>query len=135
MIEFSGFFGRFSGVHRQTLSMILIWNFSHLIALSLLFDQVQKSIKEAAKKGQNDVCKILAKEIIASRKAVNKIYSAKAQLNSVDMQLKNQLATIRIAGTLQQSTQVMQGMQALIKVPEIQAVMQGSSAWFSHYYC
>jgi len=89
--------------------------------------KVQRSIKDAAKKGQKDVCQILAKEIIQSRKAVNKIYSAKAQLNSVEMQLKNQLATIRIAGTIQQSTQVMQGMQALIKIPEIQAVMQAMS--------
>jgi len=89
--------------------------------------KVQKSMKDAAKKGQNDVLPILAKEVIRSRKAVNKIYSTKAQLNSVDMQLKNQLATIRLAGTLQQSTQVMQGMQALIKIPEINAVMQAMS--------
>jgi len=89
--------------------------------------KVQKSIKDAAKKGQKDVCQILAKEIIQSRKAVNKIYSAKAHLNSVEMQMKNQLATLRIAGSLQQSTEVMRAMQALIKVPEIQATMQEMS--------
>ena len=89
--------------------------------------KIQKSIKDAAKKNQKDVCYILAKEIIQSRKATNKIYSTKAQLNSVEMQLKNQLATARIAGTLQQSTEVMQGMQALIKIPEIQGVMQAMS--------
>ena len=53
--------------------------------------KVQRSIKESAKKGDKDVCFILAKEIIQSRKAVNKLYSAKAQLNSVEMQMKNQL--------------------------------------------
>lgn len=89
--------------------------------------KIQKSIKDAAKKGQKDVCYILAKEIIQSRKATNKIYSTKAHLNSVEMQLKNQLATVRIAGTLQKSTEVMQGMQALIKVPEIQAIVQAMS--------
>jgi len=89
--------------------------------------KVQKSIKDAAKKGQKDVCTILAKEIIQSRKAVNKIYSAKAQLNSVDMQMKNQLATVRLAGTLEKSTIVMSSMQNLIKVPEIQAVMMAMS--------
>ena len=90
-------------------------------------EKVQRSIKDAAKKGHTDVCKILAKEIIQSRKAVNKIYSAKAQLNSVDMQMKNQLATVRLAGTLEKSTEVMQGMQTLVKIPEIQAVMQDMS--------
>jgi len=89
--------------------------------------KVQKSIKDAAKKGQKDVFTILAKEIIQSRKAVNKIYSAKAQLNSVDMQMKNQLATVRLAGTLEKSTEVMSSMQNLIKVPEIQAVMMAMS--------
>lgn len=89
--------------------------------------KIQKSIKDAAKKNQKDVCYILAKEIIQSRKAVNKIYSTKAQLNSVEMQMKNQLATLRLAGTLQKSTEVMQGMQALIKIPEIQGVMQSMS--------
>ena len=53
--------------------------------------KVQRSIKDAAKKGQKDVCYILAKEIINSRKAVNKLYSAKAQLNSIEMQMNNQL--------------------------------------------
>lgn len=89
--------------------------------------KVQRSIKDAAKKGDKDVCMILAKEIIQSRKAVNKIYSAKAHLNSVDMQMKNQLATARIAGTLEKSTEVMRGMQSLIKVPEIQQAMMEMS--------
>jgi len=89
--------------------------------------KIQKSIKDAAKKNQKDVCYILAKEVIQSRKATNKIYATKAQLNSVEMQLKNQLATIRLAGTLEKSTEVMQGMQSLIKVPEIQGIMQAMS--------
>lgn len=86
--------------------------------------KVSKSIKDAAKKGQKDVCMILAKEILHSRKAVNKLYSSKAQLNSVDMQMKNQLATLRMAGSLEKSTEVMRSMQQLVKVPEINATMQ-----------
>lgn len=53
--------------------------------------KVKKSIKEAAKKGQKDVCKILAKEVVQSRKAVSKLYASKAQMNSVAMQMQNQL--------------------------------------------
>lgn len=53
--------------------------------------KVKKSIKEAAKKGQTDVCKILAKEVVQSRKAVGKLYASKAQMNSVLMQMQHQL--------------------------------------------
>lgn len=56
--------------------------------------KVKRSIKDAAKKGDKDVCRILAKEIINSRKAINKMYASKAQLNSVEMSMKNQLGKL-----------------------------------------
>ncbi|XP_015117149.1 charged multivesicular body protein 3 [Diachasma alloeum] len=87
-------------------------------------EKVKRSLKDAAKKGDKDVCKVLAKEIIRARKACNKIYTSKAHLNSVTLQMKNQLATIRVAGSLSKSTEVMQAMQSLIKVPEVAATMR-----------
>lgn len=52
---------------------------------------MKRSIKDAAKKGQKDVCIILAKEIIQSKRAINKLYASKAQMNSVLLSMKNQL--------------------------------------------
>ena len=49
-----------------------------------------RSIKLAAKKGDNDSAKILAKEVVHARKSVAKIYTAKANLSSVEMQIKQQ---------------------------------------------
>ncbi|XP_033633639.1 charged multivesicular body protein 3-like [Asterias rubens] len=89
--------------------------------------KVKRSIKEAAKKGQKDVCKILAKEIVNSRKAKTRIHTSKAQLNSVSMQMKNQLAVIRMSGALSKSTEVMKYMQQLCKVSEVQATMMEMS--------
>lgn len=54
-------------------------------------NKVKKSIKDAAKKGQTDVAKILAKELIQSRKAVGKLYASKAHMNSVVMSMQQQL--------------------------------------------
>lgn len=54
-------------------------------------EKVKRSIKDAAKKGQKDVCIILAKEMIHSKKAINKLYASKAQMNSVLLSMKNQL--------------------------------------------
>lgn len=90
-------------------------------------DKIKRSLKEAAKKNDKEVCTILAKEIIRSRKAVNKIYTSKAHINSVQLQMKNQLATVRVAGSLAKSTEVMQAMQALVKLPEVAASMREMS--------
>lgn len=90
-------------------------------------EKVKRSIKEAAKKGQKDVCMILAKEIIQSKRAVTKLYASKAQMNSVQLSMKNQLALVRVSGSLQKSTEVMKAMQNLIKIPEIQATMRDLS--------
>lgn len=87
-------------------------------------EKVKRSIKDAAKKGQKDVCIILAKEMIQSKKAVNKLYASKAQMNSVLLSMKNQLSVLRMAGALQKSTEVMKAMQNLVKIPEIQATMR-----------
>lgn len=90
-------------------------------------DKVKVTLKQAAKKGDRDTCTILAKEIVRSRKATTRIYTTKAHLNSVQMQMKNQLATLRVAGSLQKSTEVMQAMQRMVNIPEIAAVMRDMS--------
>lgn len=86
--------------------------------------KVKRSLKEAAKQGHKDVCRTLAKEIVRSRKAKNRIHTSKAQINSVSMQMKNQLAMLRVNGAIQKSTDVMKAMQSLCKVPQIQETMR-----------
>lgn len=61
-------------------------------------EKVKRSLKEAAKKNDKDTCHILAKEIIRARKAVNKIYTSKAHINSVMLQMKNQLGELFAIG-------------------------------------
>lgn len=90
-------------------------------------EKTKRQIKDAAKKGEKSACKILATEIVKSRKVVNKLYASKAHMNSVSMNMKNQLATLRIAGALEKSTVVMKSMQALVKLPEIQHTMMEMS--------
>lgn len=82
-----------------------------------------RSLKESAKRGDRESSTLLAREILNSRKAVNKLHTAKANLNSVQLQLKNQLATLKVSGALGQSAEVMKSMSALVKVPETQKAM------------
>ncbi|VDM45052.1 unnamed protein product [Toxocara canis] len=86
--------------------------------------KVKKQIKDSARKGDRDVCVVLAKSIVNSRKAVSKLHASKAQINSVVMCIQQQLATMRMAGSLQHSTEVMKNMQQLVKVPEIMTTMR-----------
>ncbi|XP_065210510.1 charged multivesicular body protein 3 [Planococcus citri] len=90
-------------------------------------EKAKRSLKEAAKKNDKESCVVLAKEIVGSRKAKNKIRTSKTQLSSIQMQMKNQLSTLRVAGSLQKSTEVMQMMQNLVKVPEVAATMRDLS--------
>lgn len=87
-------------------------------------DKVKLTLKQSAKKGERDVCVILAKEIIRSRKAVNRIKTSQAQLNSVILHMNQQAANLRVAGALQKSSEVMVAMNRLIKLPEISQTMQ-----------
>lgn len=59
-------------------------------------EKVKRSIKDAAKKGQKDVCVILAKEMVQSKRAVSKLYASKAHMNSVILEMRNQLGECRI---------------------------------------
>lgn len=86
--------------------------------------KVKNSLKEAAKKGDKDVCKILAKEIVGSQRAVSKLYASKAQINSVVMQMESQASMVRMSKGLQASTDVMKLMNKLTKVSEISQTMQ-----------
>lgn len=89
--------------------------------------KIQKDLKAAAKKGDRDVCFILAKELIRSKKAKSRIHAAKSQINSISMVIQEQMATVKMAGSLQKSTEVMKNMQSLISVQNISATMQDLS--------
>lgn len=71
--------------------MIAVLPILSFTAIQAEENKVKKSIKDAAKKGQTDVAKILAKELIQSRKAVGKLYASKAHMNSVVMSMQQQL--------------------------------------------
>ncbi|EEC82025.1 hypothetical protein OsI_25990 [Oryza sativa Indica Group] len=102
---------------------------------------VEKSIREAAKRNDIGSAKLLsnyeqrtllvlyptmalAKELVRSRRAVNRLYENKAQLNSVSMHLGEIVATARTVGHLSKSAEVMKIVNNLMKAPELAATMQ-----------
>ncbi|KAJ6403349.1 hypothetical protein OIU84_015281 [Salix udensis] len=55
---------------------------------------VQKAIRDAAKRNDMVSAKALAKEIVTSRRTVNRLYENKAQMNSISMHLGESLGMI-----------------------------------------
>lgn len=104
-----------------------------------------------AKKGDVKNCRMLAKELIRSQRHKDRLYTSKAQMNSIIMQLEHQLgiiflkaktkdiflilslssfqkkATLKVAGSLQKSGEVMKLVNQLAKLPEISQTMNQMS--------
>ncbi|KAG6402950.1 hypothetical protein SASPL_135165 [Salvia splendens] len=85
---------------------------------------VQKAIKEAAKRNDMGSAKALAKELVRSRKTVNRLYENKAQLNSISMHLGESVAVARTVGHLSKSAEVMKMVNNLMKAPQMAVTMQ-----------
>ncbi|XP_057422084.1 vacuolar protein sorting-associated protein 24 homolog 1-like isoform X2 [Lotus japonicus] len=85
---------------------------------------VQKAIREAAKMNDIGSAKALAKELVRSRKTVNRLHENKAQLNSISMHLGESVAIARTVGHLSKSAEVMKLVNNLMKAPEMAVAMQ-----------
>lgn len=90
--------------------------------------KVKITLKALAKKGDQASCRSLAKELVNSRKAQDRIHTSKAQLNSVSMQLQNQLSQLKLTQSLKKSTEIMKMVNSLVKLPELQKVMMEMSS-------
>lgn len=58
-------------------------------------NKIKTTIKARAKAGDTASAKILAKELVQSRKAKERLYTSKAQLHSVELQLTEQACMMR----------------------------------------
>lgn len=86
--------------------------------------KVKREIKKAAKKGDMDIVKTLAKELVRSRNAKNRIRVSATTLNSVELQLTQNYSMVKMSGAIQQSTGVMEAMGRMVRMPEIAATMR-----------
>lgn len=86
--------------------------------------KVKAEVRSYAKKNQLGAARTLAKSVVQTRNQINHLMSAKAQINSVCMQIKEQLAVHKVAGVMQKSTNVMKSMHKLISVPQLTKISQ-----------
>lgn len=86
--------------------------------------KTEKAIRDCMKRNDVASAKILARELVRARRTVGRLHQNKAQMNSVSLHLRENLAMHRAAGHLQKSGEVMKLMNNLIKLPEIGKTMQ-----------
>ena len=85
--------------------------------------KTKNQIRALAKRGEAKNCRFLAKELVRAKKQRGRMESSKAMLSSLNMQLGEQLATLKITGTLKKSTLVMKEVNTLVKLPELTRTM------------
>ncbi len=90
-------------------------------------NKIEAQIKQHARLNEMDAARILACEVVRTRKAIEKLHMTKTQLNSVGLSIQQSMATMRVAGHLAKSGEVMEHMNSLIKLPEIRQSMQDMS--------
>eukprot|EP01105_Mastigella_eilhardi_P001426 TRINITY_DN11715_c0_g1_i1.p1 TRINITY_DN11715_c0_g1~~TRINITY_DN11715_c0_g1_i1.p1 ORF type:complete len:198 (-),score=84.39 TRINITY_DN11715_c0_g1_i1:92-685(-) len=85
--------------------------------------KTKRIVRERAKAGDAASARVLAKELVRSKQTKEQLYTSKAQLNSVSMQLQEQLSMLRVTGAMKNSVGVMQAMNKLVKLPQLHAAM------------
>ncbi|KIJ20068.1 hypothetical protein PAXINDRAFT_126489 [Paxillus involutus ATCC 200175] len=85
------------------------------------------TVKQLAVKGDVKSARILAREVVRSNKQKDRLSVSKARLGSIGTQLTQQLAMLKVTGSLQKSTEVMRLSNSLIKLPQISQAMREMS--------
>mmetsp|Transcript_28651 Transcript_28651/g.49677 ORF Transcript_28651/g.49677 Transcript_28651/m.49677 type:complete len:224 (+) Transcript_28651:81-752(+) len=85
--------------------------------------KVEAEIKKLAKQNQIPAVKVMAKNLVQMRNAKTRLYSGRAQIGALQNQIQHTIATMKVAGAMQASTEVLSSLNNLIKLPEINATM------------
>jgi len=85
--------------------------------------KAMKECKKLSSKGHTEAAKHLVKQVVSTRKAVTRMYSSKAQLNSVVDNLQISMSMMKMQGVLGKSAHVMKEMNNLRNLPEMASTM------------
>lgn len=86
--------------------------------------KLQLEIKKLARMGgQEASIRILAKNIVQSRQATTKLYTAAANINAVSMQMRTMAAQASLGKTMKLTGETMKRMNKLMSAPETQNAM------------
>lgn len=79
--------------------------------------------KKYAKKGETKAARSLAKEIVNTRKAKERIRLSQVQMNSAAGSLQQSISMMKVQGCMKKSTEVMKAINHIINIPELKSEM------------
>lgn len=91
--------------------------------LSVLQNKTQQLIKRAAKKNDVKTVKLYAKELYAINRQYSRMYTSKAQLDSVGMKIEEAFRMRTLSNQMADSTGLMREVNSLVKLPQLQGTM------------
>ncbi|TDL29592.1 Snf7-domain-containing protein [Rickenella mellea] len=95
--------------------------------LDMATNKARMQVKQLANRGDTGNARILAKEVVRSKKQKDRMSVSKARLGSIGVQLQQQLSMIKVTGSLQKSTEIMKLSNSVVKLPQISQTMRAMS--------
>ncbi|KAG8927662.1 ESCRT-III subunit protein did4 [Tulasnella sp. 418] len=80
-------------------------------------------IKKSAKAGQMNACKIMAKDLVRTRRYVQKFYQMRTQLQAVGLRIQTLRSNQQMADAMRGATRAMASMNRGLNLPQIQRIM------------
>uniref|UniRef100_A0A7S0J2V3 Charged multivesicular body protein 2a n=1 Tax=Calcidiscus leptoporus TaxID=127549 RepID=A0A7S0J2V3_9EUKA len=86
--------------------------------------KLMSDIKKAAKDGQIDSAKIMAKDLVRTRGYIKKMYKMKSHMEAVSLRLQTMQSSAQMAQCMKGVTKVMGRMNKKMNLPQISKIMQ-----------
>ncbi|KAJ7764495.1 vacuolar sorting protein DID4 [Mycena maculata] len=80
-------------------------------------------IKKSAKDGQLNACKVMAKDLVRTRRYVQKFYQMRTQLQAVGLRIQTLRSNQQMADAMRGATRAMASMNRGLNLPGIQRIM------------
>ncbi|KAI0003321.1 SNF7 family protein [Russula compacta] len=80
-------------------------------------------IKKSAKAGQLNACKVMAKDLVRTRRYVQKFYQMRTQLQAVGLRIQTLRSNQQMAEAMRGATRAMKSMNRGLNLPQIQRIM------------
>ncbi|KAF9475319.1 vacuolar sorting protein DID4 [Pholiota conissans] len=80
-------------------------------------------IKKSAKAGELNACKVMAKDLVRTRRYVHKFYQMRTQLQAVSLRIQTLRSNQQMADAMRGATRAMASMNRGLQLPAIQKIM------------
>ncbi|GAA94938.1 hypothetical protein E5Q_01593 [Mixia osmundae IAM 14324] len=80
-------------------------------------------IRKNAKAGQMGSCKVMAKDLVRTRRYISKFYAMRTQLQAVSLRLQTMRSNQQMAEAMKGATRAMSGMSRNLNIPAMQRIL------------